>query len=122
MRRAPASPPEYSCQDLVAPGSSTLVSAATFLCLCNLRNLWNLRRSAKAPAHRNQAGRLRHSRYAQQHHGVRQEKSGSSGPTDRDYTSLVGIAAPVTVWYKAEGGVNHLEDIVYPPERIIRPG
>ena len=34
--------------------------------------------------------------------------------TDKDYTSLVGIAAPVTVWYTTEGGVNHLEDIVYP--------
>jgi len=33
--------------------------------------------------------------------------------TDRDYTALVGIAAPVTVWYTTEGGVNHLEDIVY---------
>lgn len=35
--------------------------------------------------------------------------------TDKDYTSLVGIAAPVTVWYTTSGGVNHLEDIVYPP-------
>ena len=34
--------------------------------------------------------------------------------TDKDYTSLVGIAAPVTVWYTTEGGVNHLEDIAYP--------
>ncbi|MFZ0962412.1 MAG: hypothetical protein WAO35_16055 [Terriglobia bacterium] len=34
--------------------------------------------------------------------------------TDKDYTSLVAIAAPVTVWYTTEGGVNHLEDIVYP--------
>jgi len=34
--------------------------------------------------------------------------------TNKDYTSLVGIAAPVTVWYTTEGGVNHLEDIVYP--------
>ena len=34
--------------------------------------------------------------------------------TDKDYTSLVGIAAPVTVWYTTEGGVNHLEDIEYP--------
>jgi len=34
--------------------------------------------------------------------------------TDKDYTALVGIAAPVTVWYTTEGGVNHLEDIVYP--------
>lgn len=34
--------------------------------------------------------------------------------TDKDYTSLVGIAAPVTVWYTTGGGVNHLEDIVYP--------
>ena len=34
--------------------------------------------------------------------------------TTKDYTSLVGIAAPVTVWYTTEGGVNHLEDIVYP--------
>jgi hypothetical protein len=34
--------------------------------------------------------------------------------TNKDYTALVGIAAPVTVWYSTEGGVNHLEDIVYP--------
>jgi hypothetical protein len=34
--------------------------------------------------------------------------------TDKDYTSLVGIAAPVTVWYTTVGGVNQLEDIVYP--------
>jgi hypothetical protein len=33
--------------------------------------------------------------------------------TDKDYTSLVGIAAPVTVWYTTEGGANHLEDIIY---------
>jgi hypothetical protein len=35
--------------------------------------------------------------------------------TDKDYTSLVGMGAAVTVWYTTEGGVNHLEDIVYPP-------
>jgi len=34
--------------------------------------------------------------------------------TNKDYTSLVGIAAPLTVWYTTEGGVNRLEDIVYP--------
>jgi hypothetical protein len=34
--------------------------------------------------------------------------------TDKDYTSLVGIAVPVTVWYTTQGGVNHLEDIAYP--------
>jgi len=34
--------------------------------------------------------------------------------TDKDYSALVGIAAPVTVWYTTEGGVNHLEDIIYP--------
>ena len=34
--------------------------------------------------------------------------------TDKDYTSLVGIASPVTVWYTTEAGVNHLQDIVYP--------
>ena len=34
--------------------------------------------------------------------------------TDKDYTSLVGIAVPVTVWYTTYGGVNHLVDIVYP--------
>lgn len=33
--------------------------------------------------------------------------------TDKDYTSLVGIAAPVTVWYTTKDGVNHLEYIVY---------
>jgi hypothetical protein len=32
--------------------------------------------------------------------------------TDKDYTALVGIAAPVTVWYTSQGGVNHLEDII----------
>ncbi|MGO8819318.1 MAG: hypothetical protein ACLQVG_32200 [Terriglobia bacterium] len=41
--------------------------------------------------------------------------------TDKDYTSLVGIAAPVTVWYKPEGGVNRLEDIVYPPSGSFVP-
>lgn len=34
--------------------------------------------------------------------------------TDRDYSALVGIAAPVTVWYTTANGVNHLEDIIYP--------
>lgn len=34
--------------------------------------------------------------------------------TDKDYTALVGIAAPVTVWYTTKGGMNYLEDIVYP--------
>lgn len=34
--------------------------------------------------------------------------------TDKDYTSLVGIGAAVTVWYTTEGGVYRLEDIVYP--------
>ena len=33
--------------------------------------------------------------------------------TDKDYTSLVGIAVPVTVWYTTENGMNRLEDIVY---------
>jgi hypothetical protein len=49
--------------------------------------------------------------------------------TDKDYTALVGIAAPVTVWYTTEGGVNRLEDIVYPnrggtfvPASSIREG
>ena len=41
--------------------------------------------------------------------------------TDKDYTSLVGIAAPVTVWYTTEGGVNHLEDIVYPKAGTFVP-
>jgi len=47
---------------------------------------------------------------------------------DKDYTSLVGIAAPVTVWYTTQGGVNHLEDIVYPhsgtfvPTDLMREG
>ena len=36
--------------------------------------------------------------------------------TDKDYTALVGIAAPVTVWYTTESGVNHLEDIEYPKQ------
>jgi hypothetical protein len=35
--------------------------------------------------------------------------------TDKDYTSLVGMGAAVTVWYTTEAGVNRLEDIVYPP-------
>jgi hypothetical protein len=34
--------------------------------------------------------------------------------TDKDYSALVGIAAPVTVWYTTKDGVNHLEDIIYP--------
>jgi hypothetical protein len=34
--------------------------------------------------------------------------------TDKDYSSVVGIAAPITVWYTSEGGVNRLEDIIYP--------
>lgn len=34
--------------------------------------------------------------------------------TDKDYTALVGIGAAVTVWYTTNGGVNHLENIVYP--------
>jgi hypothetical protein len=41
--------------------------------------------------------------------------------TDKDYTALVGIAAPVTVWYTTEGGVNHLEDIVYPSSGTFVP-
>jgi hypothetical protein len=36
--------------------------------------------------------------------------------TDKDYSALVGIAAPVTVWYKTEGGINRLEDIEYPTQ------
>ncbi|MDR3674496.1 MAG: hypothetical protein P4N24_03330, partial [Acidobacteriota bacterium] len=48
--------------------------------------------------------------------------------TGKDYTSLVGIGAAVTVWYTSEGGVHHLEDIVYPkggtyvPTDLIRQG
>jgi hypothetical protein len=34
--------------------------------------------------------------------------------TGKDYSALVGIAAPVTVWYTTKNGVNFLEDIVYP--------
>jgi hypothetical protein len=34
--------------------------------------------------------------------------------TDKDYTSLVGMGAEVTVWYTTKRGVYHLEDIVYP--------
>ena len=41
--------------------------------------------------------------------------------TDRDYTSLVAIAAPVTVWYTTEGGVNRLEDIAYPASGSFVP-
>jgi len=33
--------------------------------------------------------------------------------TDKDYTSILAIASPVTVWYTTKGSVNHLEDIVY---------
>ncbi len=33
--------------------------------------------------------------------------------TDKDYTSILGIASPVTVWYTTQGGVNRLEDIEY---------
>ena len=36
--------------------------------------------------------------------------------TDKDYSALVGIAAPVTVWYTTDGGINRLEDIVYPKQ------
>ena len=36
--------------------------------------------------------------------------------TRKDYTSLVGIAAPVTAWYTVQNGVNHLEDIQYPTQ------
>ena len=31
--------------------------------------------------------------------------------TDKDYSSLVGIGAAVTVWYTTEGGERRLEDI-----------
>lgn len=34
--------------------------------------------------------------------------------TDKDYSAVVGIAAPITVWYTSEDGVNRLEDIIYP--------
>jgi hypothetical protein len=42
--------------------------------------------------------------------------------TDKDYTSLVGIAVPITVWYTTKDGVNHLEDIVYPQSGTFVPG
>jgi hypothetical protein len=41
--------------------------------------------------------------------------------TDTDYTSLVGLGAEVTVWYKNEGGAYHLEDIEYPNEGLFLP-
>ena len=41
--------------------------------------------------------------------------------TEKDYTSLVGIAVPVTVWYTTKDGVNHLEDIVYPQSGAFAP-
>ncbi len=33
----------------------------------------------------------------------------------------MGIAVPVTVWYTTKGGVNHLEDIVYPQSASFAP-
>jgi hypothetical protein len=41
--------------------------------------------------------------------------------TDKDYTSIVGLGAEVTVWYKNEGGVYHLEDIQWPNEGFFLP-
>jgi hypothetical protein len=41
--------------------------------------------------------------------------------TDKDYTSLIKIGAPVTVWYKKESGVYRLKDIVYPQGGVIVP-
>ncbi|MGA3168586.1 MAG: hypothetical protein ABSF14_20995 [Terriglobia bacterium] len=41
--------------------------------------------------------------------------------TDKDYTSIVGLGAEVTVWYKNEGGVYRLEDIQYPNEGFFLP-
>jgi hypothetical protein len=41
--------------------------------------------------------------------------------TDKDYTSIVGLGAEVTVWYKNEGGVYRLEDIQYPSEGFFLP-
>ncbi len=34
--------------------------------------------------------------------------------TARDYSALVGIAAPVTVWFTTKDGENFIEDIIYP--------
>ena len=41
--------------------------------------------------------------------------------TNKDYSSLVGIGAAVTVWYTTEDGANHLEDIVYPQSAAFVP-
>jgi hypothetical protein len=41
--------------------------------------------------------------------------------TDKDYTSIVGLGAEVTVWYTNQGGVYHLADIEYPNEGFFLP-
>jgi hypothetical protein len=41
--------------------------------------------------------------------------------TDKDYTSIVGLGAEVTVWYTNQGGVYHLEDIQYPNQGFFLP-
>jgi hypothetical protein len=41
--------------------------------------------------------------------------------TDKDYTSIVGLGAEVTVWYTNEGGAYRLEDIEYPNEGFFLP-
>jgi len=41
--------------------------------------------------------------------------------TDKDYTSIVGLGAEVTVWYTNQGGVYRLEDVEYPNESFFLP-
>lgn len=41
--------------------------------------------------------------------------------TDKDYTSIVGLGAEVTVWYTNQGGVFRLENIQYPTESFFLP-
>lgn len=39
--------------------------------------------------------------------------------TDKDYTSIVGLGAEVTVWYTNQGGVYRLEDVICPNESFF---
>jgi hypothetical protein len=41
--------------------------------------------------------------------------------TDKDYSSIVGLGAEVTIWYTNQGGVYRLEDIEYPNEGFFLP-
>lgn len=41
--------------------------------------------------------------------------------TSKDYTSIVGLGAEITLWYTNEGGVYHLEDVQVPNESFFVP-